>query len=98
MNQAQQKTLDRIHEAVAARGNIEVKELRVNECRTFIAISIDVGLIGEQGLQSVFCRTHSHLMIGTRGGLKARSEVATGAGNKWKPTSIGEAIRQLTIV
>ena len=52
-------------------GDYEIKRYEVKDYKYFISVSLEVGLVGDEGtMASIFCRDRVHLFVGTRGGIK----------------------------
>lgn len=77
MNKTQERVVERIRRDVMktfdlsrGAGEYEMKEFTVNECKYFVSVVAEVGMVNDEGtLASILCRNRVQLFIGERGGI-----------------------------
>lgn len=73
MTRAQETAVKRIRhltDGLLFGDNFEIKEWEVEDCGSFVAVTVETGLKNDKGtMASILCRDRAHLFIGKRGGI-----------------------------
>lgn len=97
MTKAQVETIAEVTRRILAKNErtakaVEVKESKVEVRDHFVALTLEVGMVGDEGtMASIYCRDRRVLVIGPRGGLTLLN-----AKDKSKNTGWFEAVHGLT--
>lgn len=97
MTKAQVETIAEVTRRILAKNErtakaVEVKESKVEVRDHFVALTLEVGMVGDEGtMASIYCRDRRVLVIGPRGGLTLLN-----AKDESKNTGWFEAVHGLT--